>query len=129
MPEISPSSSDAKDELNHLDQILGGSLVRAMQQFDISTDEGRKGLQNFVNGIQNSNSTIYKSVLVRLPEIVSNEKGQLGTALQGWLDIIMQFVNNANAAFSAIDFENYVNNILFAAGKDGVSWYRRKCDD
>ena len=113
------SASDAKDEFNHLEQILGGTLVRSMMAFDMKTKEGRKGLQDFVNEIMKSNDVMYKSTLLRLPEIVSNEKGNLSTALKGWLDIIKQFVANAELAMTPMKFEEYVNNILDSADESG----------
>ena len=113
------SASDAKDEFNHLEQILGGTLVRSMMAFDMKTKEGRKGLQDFVNEIMKSDDVMYKSTLLRLPEIVNNEKGNLSTALKGWLDIIKQFVANAELAMTPMKFEEYVNNILDSADESG----------
>ena len=113
------SASDARDELNHLEQFMAGQLVGTMKQFDLSTEHGRQSLQNFVNGIMQSDNDIRKSVLLRLPEIVDNEKGNLGDALNGWLQVIKQFVANADEAMNALNFEKYANSLIDAADETG----------
>ena len=111
--------SDCKDELNHLEQMIGGKMVKSMREFDISTKEGRNGLANFVNGIITGDNAMAKSILLRLPEIVSSKNGQLNTALKGWLDIIRQFADQANSATKQLKFEEMVNNILDQADETG----------
>ena len=113
------TASDAKDEFNHLEQMLAGRLYNAMKQFDTTTEEGRKGLQDFVNQIIQSNDVMYKSALLRLPELVDNEKGSLGTALGAWLDLIRQFVSDSNAEMNKLDFEKYANSLIDAADETG----------
>ena len=113
------TASDAKDEFNHLEQMLAGRLYNAMKQFDTTTEEGRKGLQDFVNQIIQSNDVMYKSALLRLPELVDNEKGSLGTALGAWLDLIRQFVSDSNAEMNKLEFEKYANSLIDAADETG----------
>lgn len=113
------TASDAKDEFNHLEQMLAGRLYNAMKQFDTTTEEGRKGLQDFVNQIIQSNDVMYKSALLRLPELVDNEKGSLGTALGALLDLIRQFVSDSNAEMNKLDFEKYANSLIDAADETG----------
>jgi len=113
------TASDARDELNHLEQFLGGAMVGAFQKFDLSTQEGRRGLADFVNGIMNSDDTINKSILLRLPEIVDNNKGAFGTALQKYLDLIKQFVSMANSETLKLNFEGMVEGILDQADETG----------
>lgn len=120
------SASDAKDELNHLDQMLGGNLVRSLLSFDTATETGREGLKNFVNGIQNSDSKLYKSLLLRLPEVVSSEAGPLGDALRAMLSQITNFVNLSNAELNKVNFEGYVNSLLDSADKSGKRMYDRQ---
>ena len=111
--------SDCKDELNHLEQMIGGKMVKIMREFDISTKEGRNGLADFVNGIITGDNAMAKSILLRLPEIISSKNGQLNTALKGWLDIIRQFADQANSATKQLKFEEMVNNILDQADETG----------
>ena len=113
------TASDARDEFNHLEQMLAGRLYNAMKQFDTTTEEGRKGLQDFVNQIIQSNDVMYKSALLRLPELVDNEKGSLGTALGAWLDLIRQFVSDSNAEMNNLEFEKYANSLIDAADETG----------
>lgn len=120
------SASDVKDELNHLDQMLGGNLVRSLLSFDTATEAGREGLKNFVNGIQNSDSKLYKSLLLRLPEVVSSEVGPLGDVLRAMLSQITNFVNLSNAELNKINFEGYVNSLLESADKSGKRMYDRQ---
>ena len=120
------TASDARDELNHLEQFLAGNMVGAMQKFDLSTIEGRRGLADFVQGIVNSNDKLYKSLLLRLPEIVSNNKGKFGEALQQYVDLVRQFASQANTAMQEFKFDEYVNSILDAADETGRRQYERQ---
>lgn len=113
------SASDAKDELNHLEQYLAGNMVGAMQQFDLSTEKGRKGLERFVNGILNSNDTLYKSLLLRLPELVSNNAGKFGDGLNEYLKLIQQFAQQANQELKQLKFEEMAQGILDQADETG----------
>ena len=123
------TASDAKDELNHLEQFLAGNMVGAMKAFDLSTEEGRKGLQKFVNDIMQSDDELYKSLLLRLPEIVDNEKGDLGNALNGWLQLIRQFVANSDAEMSKLSFEKFANSIIESADKTQAAFYKRQREE
>lgn len=120
------SLDDCKDELNHLEQMLSGRMVNAMQQFDVSTKEGRKGLENFVTQILNSNSTLYKSLLLRLPEIVQENASGLKDGLSNWLTIVQQFVQNANAEMKKLDAEKWANSIIESADKTGKKLFQRQ---
>ena len=104
------SASDVRDELNNIEQFMGGQLVGTIKQFDLSTEQGRQSLQNFANGIMQSDNDIRKSILLRLPEIVDNEKGNLGDALNGWLQVIKQFVANAKLSYSSALFLAFLNS-------------------
>lgn len=120
------SASDVRDELNHLEQFLAGNMVGAMKAFDLSTEEGRKGLQNFVNQIMQSDNELYKSLLLRLPEVIDNEKGALGDALNQWLSLIRQFVANADSEMRALNFEKFAQGIVDSADKTGKRIYQRQ---
>lgn len=120
------SASDVRDELNHLEQFMAGQLVGTMKQFDTTTDEGRKALQDFVNGIMQNDNDLRRSILLRLPEIVDNEKGNLGDALNGWLQLIRQFVANSDAAMNSLNFEKYANSIIDAADKTQKTYFQRQ---
>lgn len=120
------SLEDCKDELNHLDQMLSGRMVNAMQQFDLSTEEGRKGLANFATQILNSNNTIYKSLFLRLPEIVQENSSGLKAGLSNWLTIIQQFVQNANGEMNKLDAEKWANSIIESADKTGKKMFQRQ---
>ena len=120
------SAKDVKDELNHIEQFMAGQLVGTMKQFDTTTDEGRKALQDFVNGIMQNDNDLRRSILLRLPEIVDNEKGNLGDALNGWLQLIRQFVANSDAAMNSLNFEKYANSIIDAADKTQKTYFQRQ---
>lgn len=120
------SLEDCKDELNHLDQMLSGRMVNAMQQFDLSTKEGREGLAKFVLQILNSNNTIYKSLLLRLPEIVQENASGLKAGLSNWITIIQQFVQNANDEMKKLDAEKWANSIIESADKTGKKMFQRQ---
>ena len=120
------TASDARDELNHLEQFLAGNMVGAMQKFDLSTKEGRRGLADFVQGIVNSDDKLYKSLLLRLPEIVSNNEGKFGDALQKYVDLIRQFASQANSAMKAINFDELTKSILDSADETGRRLYERQ---
>ena len=113
------SIDDLKDELNHLEQIVGGDMVNAMMKFNLASEKDRRGLENYVRSIQNSDDMMRKSVLMRLPEIVSSKTGQLDSALKGWLDIVMRFVNSVNSEMNELKFEEMVKNILDQADETG----------
>ena len=120
------SLEDCKDELNHLDQMLSGRMVNAMQQFDLSTEEGRKGLANFATQILNSDNKIYKSLFLRLPEIVQENSSGLKAGLSNWLTIIQQFVQNANGEMNKLDAEKWANSIIESADKTGKKMFQRQ---
>ena len=120
------SLEDCKDELNHLEQMLAGRMVNAMQQFDLSTKEGREGLAKFVLQILNSNNTIYKSLLLRLPEIVQENASGLKAGLSNWLTIVQQFVQNANDEMKKLDAEKWANSIIESADKTGKKMFQRQ---
>ena len=120
------SLEDCKDELNHLEQMLAGRMVNAMQQFDLSTKEGREGLKNFITQILNSNNTIYKSLLLRLPEIVQENASGLKAGLSNWLTIVQQFVQNANDEMKKLDAEKWANSIIESADKTGKKLFQRQ---
>jgi hypothetical protein len=120
------TASDARDELNHLEQFLAGNMVGAMQKFDLSTKEGRRGLADFVQGIVNSDDKLYKSLLLRLPEIVSNNEGKFGDALQKYVDLIRQFASQANSAMKQFNFDELTKSILDSADETGRRLYERQ---
>lgn len=120
------SYEDCKDELNHLDQMLSGRMVNAMQQFDLSTKEGREGLAKFAAQILNSNNKIYKSLFLRLPEIVQENSSGLKAGLSNWLTIIQQFVQNANGEMNKLDAEKWANSIIESADKTGKKMFQRQ---
>ena len=120
------SAGDVRDELNHLEQFMAGQLVGTMKEFDTTTEEGRRALQNFVNGIMQNDNDLRKSILLRLPEIVDNENGALGDALNSWLLLIKQFVANADAEMNALNFEKLAQSIIDSADKTGKRMYERQ---
>lgn len=120
------SLEDCKDELNHLDQMLAGRMVNAMQQFDLSTKEGREGLAKFAIQILNSNNTIYKSLFLKLPEIVQENASGLKAGLSNWLTIVQQFVQNANDEMKKLDAEKWANSIIESADKTGKKMFQRQ---
>lgn len=120
------SLEDCKDELNHLEQMLAGRMVNAMQQFDLSTKEGREGLEKFVLQILNSNNKIYKSLLLRLPEIVQENASGLKAGLSNWLTIVQQFVQNANDEMKKLDAEKWANSIIESTDKTGKKMFQRQ---
>lgn len=120
------SLEDCKDELNHLDQMLSGRMVNAMQQFDLSTKEGREGLAKFATQILNSNNKIYKSLFLRLPEIVQENASGLKSGLSNWITIIQQFVQNANNEMNKLDAEKWANSIIESADKTGKKMFQRQ---
>ena len=119
------SLEDCKDELNHLDQMLAGRMVNAMQKFNLSTEEGRKGFEKFVTQILNS-KTIYKSLFLRLPEIIQENSSGLKAGLSNWLTIIQQFVQNANGEMNKLDAEKWANSIIESADKTGKKMFQRQ---
>ena len=120
------SLQDCKDELNHLDQMLSGRMVNAMQKFDLSTKEGREGLKNFALQILNSDNKIYKSLFLRLPEIVQENSSGLKAGLSNWLTIIQQFVQNADIEMKKLDAEKWANSIIESADKTGKKMFQRQ---
>lgn len=120
------SLEDSKDELNHLEQMLSGRMVNAMQKFDLSTKEGREGLAKFATQISNSNNKIYKSLFLRLPEIVQENSSGLKAGLSNWLTIIQQFVQNANGEMDKLDAEKWANSIIESADKTGKKMFQRQ---
>lgn len=120
------SLEDCKDELNHLEQMLAGRMVNAMQQFDLSTEEGRKGLDKFATQILKSDNKIYKSLFLRLPEIVQENSSGLKAGLSNWITIIQQFVQNANNEMNKLDAEKWANSIIESADKTGKKMFQRQ---
>lgn len=120
------TASDARDELNHLEQFLAGNMVGAMTEFDLSTEEGKRGLADFVQGIINSDNKLYKSLLLRLPEIVSNNEGKFGDALKKYVEIVRQFAAQANSAMQQFKFDEFVNSILDSADETGRRQYEKQ---
>ena len=120
------SLEDCKDELNHLDQMLAGRMVNAMQKFDLSTKEGREGLAKFVSQILNSNNKIYKSLFFRLPEIIQENSSGLKAGLSSWLTIIQQFVQNADVEMNKLEAEKWANSIIESADKTGKKMFQRQ---
>ena len=120
------SLEDSKDELNHLEQMLAGRMVNAMQQFDLSTKEGREGLAKFVAQILNSNNKIYKSLFFRLPEIIQENSSGLKAGLSNWITIIQQFVQNADNEMNKLDAEKWANSIIESADKTGKKMFQRQ---
>ena len=120
------SLEDSKDELNHLEQMLAGRMVNAMQQFDLSTKEGREGLAKFATQILNSDNKIYKSLFLRLPEIIQENSSGLKAGLSNWLTIIQQFVQNADVEMNKLDAEKWANSIIESADKTGKKMFQRQ---
>lgn len=113
------TASDARDELNHIEQFMAGQLVNTMNQFNLKTKEGREGLSQWVNAILNSNDDLRKSILLRLPDIVDANGGKLDTALGKYLEYIKQFAQKSNTYLKQLKFEEFVNSILDAADETG----------
>ena len=122
------SVTATKDELNRLDQMFAGKLINSLQGFNLKTEEGRNGLKKFVQTILNNDSTLYKSVLLRLPEIVSNEQGGLSDSLNALLSITKQFVSDFNTETAKLNFDNYVNSIINAADKTKKAMFQQQRD-
>ena len=120
------TASDAKDEFNHLEQFMAGQLIGAFKQFDIATEKGRKQLQEFVNTMMAEDDNLRKTILLRLPEIVDNNKGNLGDALNNYLTLIKQFANLADAAMKKVNFEKYVNSLLDSVDETGERLKQRQ---
>ena len=120
------SLENSKDELNHLEQMLAGRMVNAMQQFDLSTKEGREGLAKFATQILNSDNKIYKSLFLRLPEIIQENSSGLKAGLSNWLTIIQQFVQNADVEMNKLDAEKWANSIIESADKTGKKMFQRQ---
>lgn len=115
-----------KNELNNIEQFIAGNMVKAFSEFDISTQEGRRQLADFVQGIINGSDEMQKSVLLRMPEIVSNNEGKFGDALNKYVELVRKFASQANSAMQQFKFDEYVNSILDAADETGRRQYERQ---
>lgn len=115
-----------KNELNNLEQFVGGNMINALTKFDISTVKGKRALADFVQGVLNGSDQMQKSVLLRLPEIVSNNEGKLGDALNRYLELIKQFAGQANSAVQQFKFDEYVESILDSADETGKRQYEKQ---
>ncbi|MEE3416460.1 MAG: hypothetical protein VZR53_13950, partial [Prevotella sp.] len=109
------SASDVRDELNHLEQLVAGQLINSFRKFDLSTKEGQKAFANFVYNIKVNGSEIEKSVLFRMGDILNQKSPELANALNGYLDIVGQFVNNFNGETEKLNIMSEVNNAIRSA--------------
>ena len=112
---VSLSASDARDELNHLQQIVAGDLVNSFRKFDIATENGRKQFINFVYNIQQNGNELQKSVLFKMGDILNQKSPDLANALNGYLGLVQQFVNNFNGETEKLNMMNTVNSIIRSA--------------
>ena len=103
------TATATRDRLADLELTLGGKLVRSMMKFDVATEEGRNQLQQFVKGIQDSDDEMMKSVLMRLPSMLEENNPQLAKALNGYLDLVNDFVGKFNASAARLDWSNFFN--------------------
>lgn len=118
------TASDARDELNHIEQFMAGQLIGTLKEFDTTTEEGRNSLKQFVDGIMQSDDDLRKSILLRLPEIVSNEEGGLGDALSSLLGLVRNFVDSTNSEMDRLNFDKIVNGYINAANNIGKTTYQ-----
>ena len=112
---VSLSASDARDELNHLEQLVAGDMVNSFRKFNLATEDGRKQFIRFVQNIQQNGNELQKSVLFRMGDILNQNSPQLASALNGYLSIVQQFVNNFNGETEKINMMNTVNSIIRSA--------------
>lgn len=112
---MSLSASDARDELNHIEQVIAGGLINSMRQFDLSTQEGRRAMADFVKNIQKNGTELQKSVLFRLGDVLGQKNPELANALNGYLNIVGQFVDKFNTEAQKMNVLNLANNIIKSA--------------
>ena len=115
-----------KNELNNIEQFIAGRLLNTFKSFNLTSQQEKRDFADFVQSIINGNDEMQKSVLLRLPEIVSNNKGKFGEALQQYVDLVRQFASQANTAMQEFKFDEYVNSILDAADETGRRQYERQ---
>lgn len=123
------SASDAKDELNHIEQFMAGQLIGTMEQFDLQTEEGRKGLINFVQSIMNSDNDLRKSVLLNLSTILSDENGQLVSVLNAMLGNVSSFVDAFNSEAKRLRWDSFATGIINAAENAGKTLAQKQKDE
>lgn len=109
------SASDVRDELNHLEQLVAGDLVNSFRKFDITTEDGRKQFIRFVQNIQQNGNELQQSVLFRMGDILNQKNPELANALNGYLGLVQQFVNNFNGETEKLNMMNTVNSIIRSA--------------
>ena len=112
---VSLSASDARDELNHLEQLVAGDMVNSFRKFNLATEDGRKQFINFVQNIQQNGNELQKSVLFRMGDILNQNSPQLASALNGYLGLVQQFVNNFNDETEKLNIMGEVNNAIRSA--------------
>lgn len=112
---VSLSASDARDELNHLEQLVAGDLVNSFRKFDITTEDGRKQFIRFVQNIQQNGNELQQSVLFRMGDILNQKNPELANALNGYLGLVQQFVNNFNGETEKLNIMGEVNNVIKSA--------------
>lgn len=112
---VSLSASDARDELNHLEQLVAGDMVNSFRKFNLATEDGRKQFINFVQNIQQNGNELQKSVLFRMGDILNQNSPQLASALNGYLSIVQQFVTNFNGETEKLNIMGEVNNAIRSA--------------
>lgn len=109
------SASDVRDELNHLEQLVAGQLINSFRKFDITTEDGRKQFIRFVQNIQQNGNELQQSVLFRMGDILNQKSPDLANALNGYLGLVQQFVNNFNGEAEKLNMMNTVNSIIRSA--------------
>lgn len=112
---VSLSASDARDELIHLEQLVAGDLVNSFRKFDITTEDGRKQFIRFVQNIQQNGNELQQSVLFRMGDILNQKSPDLANALNGYLGLVQQFVNNFNGETEKLNIMGEVNNVIRSA--------------
>jgi len=109
------TASDVRDELNHLEQLVAGDLVNSFRKFDITTEDGRKQFIRFVQNIQQNGNELQQSVLFRMGDILNQKSPDLANALNGYLGLVQQFVNNFNGETEKLNIMGEVNNVIRSA--------------
>lgn len=112
---ISLSASDARDELNNMEQLVAGDLILSFRKFDISTQQGRRAFADFVQNIRQNGTELQKSVLFNMGDILSDKEPELVAALNGYLRIVNRFSNQFNSLTEDLKAEKFLQNIIDSA--------------
>lgn len=123
MGDLSLTADDVKDELAHIEKMVGGNIVSAMMKLDTSTEQGRIALIKFVNNWEQNGSKLEKSALLNIPELLSKKYPELAKVLEQYLNGVFDFVDRANASIS-----NLGNVSLSIATTRGGAYIKLKAD-